>query len=319
MASTETDRDMRGKQRTRHRHSFWIRAAILGFSAALAPTPAASARPDIPIANFEVNDLSPALAEAEAGEMGTANQRILLVFDIDNTLLTMPQFLGSDQWFNYHAGLISGGRDPNFSTWDDLLAAQTALFSLASMKSTQEGTGVLIKQATSRGVDVFLLSARGPELYDATTRELRRNQIVLNAPRACSFAICNLSGIYRDADIRRAITALGGTPTRTPYRDVVIRDGVMLASAQDKGTMLRVLLAAIPSGSYDKIIFVDDSQKNIDSVATSGLPIPLSLYHYNRVQTAITKKEIENGERQWRKFRSTVCAIVSAPFCQLKP
>lgn len=293
--------------------------AIWSLCATLAPANAAFAQASTRIARYDTNDLSVAVAEAKSDKASTPNERVLLVFDIDNTLLTMPQFMGSDQWFNYHAGLISAGKDPGFSKFEELIAAQTALFSLASMKPTQDDAGFLIDQANSDGVDVFLLSARGPELYSATKRELNSNRIAFTAPQACSFVICSLSGIYGDADIRRAIGASGGRPALSPYRGIVIRDGMMLVSGQDKGTMLRVLLTAIPTGTYSKIIFVDDTQKNIDSVAASGIPVPLSLYHYNRVPTAVTASEVEEGKRQWTKFRETVCAIMSAPFCQSKP
>ena len=310
---------MRKKPWIQNCHTLWTNVAILGLCATLTPPTAALAQSEPLIARYDVNDLSLAVAEAKTDQEGTASQRILLVFDIDNTLLTMPQFLGSDQWFNYHAGLISAGKDTDFSKFEELIAAQTALFSLASMKPTQDDVGNLIDQANSHGVDVFLLSARGPDLYSATKRELSRNRIAFTVPQACSFVICSLGGSYGDAEIRRAIGAFGGRPAPSPYREIVIRDGIMLVSGQDKGTMLRVLLAAIPAGTYKKIIFVDDTQKNIDSVAASGIPLTLSLYHYTRVPTAITTKEVEDGKRQWTKFTETACAIVSAPFCKSKP
>lgn len=303
------------------RPNYYLRvgAALLGLCVALGSASPGSAQSASPIARYEAIDLSTAVADAEASKDAAAGHRVLIVFDIDNTLMTMPQFLGSDQWFNYHAGLVSTAKDPDFASFGDLIAAQTALFSLATMKPTQDDTGQLIEKASAAGVDVFLLSARGPELFNATKRELDRNGITFRAPQTCSFIICNLGGAYGDVEIRRAVTSFGGTAAPNPYRGIIIRDGIMMVAGQDKGTMLRVLLAAIPSGPYDKIVFVDDTQKNIDSVAASGLPVPLSLYHYTRVPTAISGKDIHESDRQWRVFKGSICSLLVASICQIKP
>ena len=273
----------------------------------------------LPIDRHEAEDLGAAVSEAIADRGPTIGNRVLLIFDIDNTLLTMPQFLGSDQWFNYHAGLISSGKDASFRTFNDLIAAQTALFSLGTMKPTQEDAGSLIGRAKSNGVDVYLLSARGPELYNVTRRELNRNGIVFQAEPACSYVICSLSGAYSDADIRRAITSFGGKVSSSPYREIVIRDGVMMVAGQDKGNMLRVLLAALAASRYDKIIFVDDTQKNIDSVTSSDIPVALSVYHYTRIPTAVSDQQIAQGDRQWNRIRTTICSVVAVTFCEAKP
>lgn len=296
-----------------------VGAVLLGLGFALGSASPGSAQSTSQIARYEANDLSTAVADAERSKAAAPNRHVLIVFDIDNTLMTMPQFLGSDQWFNYHAGLVTAAKDPDFASFGDLIAAQTALFSLAAMKPTQDETGQLLEKASAAGVDVYLLSARGPELFNATKRELDRNGITLRAPQTCSFIICSLGGAYGDVEIRRAVASFGGTSAPNPYRQIVIRDGIMLVAGQDKGTMLRVLLAAIPSGPYDKIVFVDDTQKNIDSVAASGLPVPLALYHYTRVPTALSSKDIKDSDRQWKVFKGTVCSVVFASFCQMKP
>lgn len=283
-------------------------------AAASAQTPATTT-PSVVI--HDTDDLDVAVADALASRSEGANHRVLLIFDIDNTLLTMPQFLGSDQWFNYHAGQITAGKDPDFAAFSDLIAVQTTLFSLGSMRTTQPEVGSLIEKANSAGVDVYLLSARGPELYSVTKRELGRNSIAFQAPVACSFVICSLGGSYGDNEIRHAITATGGTAQASTYREIVMRDGVMMVAGQDKGTMLRVLLAALLPKAYDRIIFVDDTQKNIDSVAAAQVSVPISLYHYTRIQTTPARSEIDASGRQWKALRRTICISLTASTCQL--
>lgn len=263
----------------------------------------------------DTDDLNVAVAEALASRSEGANHRVLLIFDIDNTLLTMPQFLGSDQWFNYHAGQITAGKDPDFAAFSDLIAVQTTLFSLGSMHPTQSDVGSLIEKANNAGIDIYLLSARGPELYSVTKRELGRNSIAFQAPVACSFVICSLGGSYGDSEIRHAIMAAGGTAQTPSYREIVMRDGVMMVAGQDKGTMLRVLLAALLPKTYDQIIFVDDTQKNIDAVAAAQVSMPISLYHYTRIQTTPARNDLDTSERQWKALRRTICISLTTSIC----
>ena len=264
----------------------------------------------------ETSDLTVPVADAIASLGRNSQQHILLVFDIDNTLLTMPQFLGSDQWFNHHAGLISSGKDAAFGSIDELLAAQGAIFDLAVMKPTQDDAASLVRKAREEGVDIFLLSARGPALYDATRRELDRSGINFKAPQTCSIIICSVGGTIGDHDIRKAISAFGSTSSPGTYRDIALRDGIMMVAGQDKGTMLKVLLASIGSTSYDKIVFVDDTQANIDSVAASGILVPLTVFHYTKIPTSVEEQDVAIADQQWAQFKSTVCGAILAAFCR---
>src|SRR3546814_15022980 len=72
------------------------------------------------------------------------------------------------------------------------------------------------------------------DLYDATRRELDRNAIRFDAPYACAFFLCTGNGVYGDREIRAALAAIGENPPASPYRNILIRDGVMLVAGQDK-------------------------------------------------------------------------------------
>src|SRR3546814_7711249 len=95
------------------------------------------------------------------------------------------------------------------------------------------------------------------DLYDATRRELDRNAIRFDAPYACAFFLCTGNGVYGDREIRAALAAIGENPPASPYRNILIRDGVMLVAGQDKGVMLKLLLAAIGGRGYAGVVVAD--------------------------------------------------------------
>src|SRR3989338_3278004 len=67
-------------------------------------------------------------------------QNVLLVFDIDNTILTAENDLGSDQWFSWQEKIIKEpGCAPQCITTDinKLIEAQGTLFVLGKMLPTE--------------------------------------------------------------------------------------------------------------------------------------------------------------------------------------
>ncbi len=264
----------------------------------------------------ETTNLASAFHAAAEARLAGPRSRVLLVLDIDNTLLTMPQYLGSDRWFNHHSAEIAANTDPDFSDMGELIATQTALFGMASMKATEPDIPTLLADAERQGVDIFLLSARGPELYDATRRELDRNKLQFDAPYACSFFLCMTDGLYGDREIRAGLVALGEDPSDSPYRNILIRDGMMLAAGQDKGVMLKLLMGAIGGRSYDHVVVADDGRKNIDALAASHNPVPLALFYYRRVATSVTEEENRDARSQLNGLVAALCSALQSALCR---
>ena len=74
------------------------------------------------------------LALQQAERFGT--DRVLVIFDIDNTLLAMEQELGSDQWYDWQKELQK--EDPcSDMLVSNRLAVQGALFFASAMRPTQ--------------------------------------------------------------------------------------------------------------------------------------------------------------------------------------
>lgn len=297
-----------------------LRAIALASLAIVTANPVAArvesiAGPQSPVAIVETADLNSVLTEIARIRSDHDDGRVLVIFDIDNTLLTMPQALGGDAWFNYHADLVLSGEDPDFATMDALFEAQEMLFGFASMIPTQSDVPALFAEIESDNADIFLLSARGPTMYDATRQQLSRNGISLNAPVSCSFLICDPDGEFSSREVGQLLSRMGLSEVGAPARPFVMRDGLMLVAGQDKGKMLHLLLAALGGNRYDHVIFIDDSARNTTAVATSNPPVGLSVFHYTRFEEAVSAQQLADTHAKWQSIRSMVCASVQSRIC----
>ena len=290
--------------------------AALSIGAAPALARGDSGTISAPVAVHETADLGDAFRAANNARSAAPRGRVLLILDIDNTLLTMPQYLGGDGWFNHHAAMIAAGSDPDFRDMGELIAAQTMLFGIGSMRATEQGIPAMLTEAARQKIDLFLLSARGPDLYDATRRELDRSGLRIEAPYACSFFLCTDDGIYGDSEIRAALTAIGEVPQPSSYRKILIRDGVMLVAGQDKGVMLKLLMGAIGGQDYAHVVVADDGRKNIDALAASGNPVPMTLFHYRRIDPSVTAGEEKAARVRFQALTAALCAAVQSALCR---
>jgi len=203
-----------------------------------------------------------------AEQYGT--NEVLIVYDIDNTLLAMNQDLGSDQWFNWQASLISGGtlKDAVASDFPGLLSVQGKLYAMSSMSSPDSNTPPIVLNLQKRGFHSIVLTSRGFDYRDATSRELKRNgyqflQSSLNPKEGfpstyLPYDLKRLSdyGLSED-DVQKLKI---GTP-----RPVSFMDGLFMTSGQHKGAMLRTLLWKTDH-SFPAILFVDDQKKHCDAI-----------------------------------------------------
>ncbi|MBT8057510.1 MAG: DUF2608 domain-containing protein, partial [Gammaproteobacteria bacterium] len=94
--------------------------------------------PSEPLQNIlaATEDLSMVADEALQLADRLGREQVLVVFDIDNTLLAMEQGLGSDQWYYWQRDLAAS--DPcSGMLVDDRLKVQGALFFASAMRPTQ--------------------------------------------------------------------------------------------------------------------------------------------------------------------------------------
>lgn len=254
--------------------------------------------------------------QAEAmhlAELAGGPEKVLLVFDIDNTLLAMKQDISSDQWFNWQRNLPQD--DPrSVGDFEELLRVQGLLYSICSMRTTEPvRQPEVVRQLQLAGFTTLLLTSRGYQVRDATRRELLANGY--NFRKTTMAPQDGFAGPYFPYEVSR-IRESGITPdeaeqwladSRNPGqlkkpREVSYSEGVYMVAGQNKGAMLRMLLQK--SGHvdhYQHIVFVDDNSKNTKDVrdAFANQPVNVVTIRYAREDANVRRfNEDKNCEKQ---------------------
>lgn len=222
--------------------------------------------------------------------------QVLVVMDIDNTLLTADTDLGSDIWFMWQNGEIDGiTPTPEQKLTRDCVYKEAIglLYELGTMSLTDSLLPNYINQWQNDGVTVFALTSRSPKYRAATERELQRNQIFLDSSELRTIDGAELSFSYN-----------------YQKRDISYSNGIMMTTGLNKGEMLSHILGR--SGrSFKAIIFTDDTRKNIDSVKTwysTCNDMDIVLFHYTKIFTdrrkennnmLLTPEQAEKMDRDW--------------------
>ncbi len=189
---------------------------------------------------LELNDIYPKAIEL-AAKYGS-EENVLIIFDIDNTLLAMDRDLGSDQWYSWQSSL----ENDNINKISSLLDAQRALFFIGAMRLTQNNMPKFLIDLHERGFQTAALTARGLGSRLVTFRELKRNKI-------------EFSNSLFSTNSRKEFMPL----TSSSKQKVLYEDGVLMAAGQNKGAIFLELFSKSYSNKIKGIIFVDDKDYNI--------------------------------------------------------
>ena len=223
-------------------------------------------------------------------------ENVLVVLDIDNTVLTMTQNLGSDQWFNWqYYSCVKAEKKPNFcaaTNMGELLDLQAKLFAISPMVPTEKITPKVVRSIQDMGVKTMLLTSRGPNNRDATERELKRNgyDLTLNTigPKGgypsvfIPYELNNLKASGLTADDAK-VSKL------SKARKISFMNGVMMTSGLNKGIMLKTILAKTGS-EFKAIIFADDHKRHTDRVEAIFTPnknIEITTYRYGAIDPVV--------------------------------
>lgn len=189
---------------------------------------------------------------------------VLVVFDLDDTLLTMPNDLGGTGWWDWQYHLLGKhDKQAEASNLTGLLSAQSLLFSLAKMKPTDPMVPEWLANLRNRGVPMMILTARGSDFNRVTQQQL------LQAGLADDFAKDGVAVEGGEATVAGAFYPCGDSHAFS--RSVAYQHGVYYASGQNKGRLLRCFIQRHVSRpeSIKAVVFVDDTRKNIDDMAVA--------------------------------------------------
>lgn len=241
----------------------------------------------------ETADLADVTTDVLALVEQTGNDRILMVFDIDNTLLAMEQGLGADQWYEWQKDLADNDRCSTQNV-GNRFAVQGAIFFASAMRPTQADAAQQVKAIQETGVPVIALTSRGPDYRLQTFRELRRN----------GFSFTHSAIGPPGADNLPFIPVENGRLSR-------YEDGVFMTAGQHKGRMLYALLQKTGTAMPAVIVIADDKQKNLDAVKETfaALEVPVHAWRYNREDENVASFDPEQVHAEWKSIEAALRRI----------
>lgn len=234
----------------------------------------------------ETSDLTDVKSDALSLAKQLGNNNVLVVFDIDNTLLAMEQGLGADQWYDWQKELNSDDHC-NPQNVGNRFAAQGAIYFASAMRPTQADAASEVKSIQAQGIPVIALTSRGQDYRLQTFRELRRNGFDF------TFSAIGPAGGYAEP----FVPVNNGRMSR-------YEDGVFLTAGQHKGEMLQALLNKTNTPLPSVIIMTDDKQNNLDAVKqTFGeLNLPVHAWRYTGEDENVRNFDSQKAAQQWREI-----------------
>jgi hypothetical protein len=240
-------------------------------------------------------------------------EHVLLVLDIDNTVMSMDTDLGSDHWFEWQNYLLNNEQtSPHLvgKTLPELLKVQGILYDRGKMHPTQDEEPQLIGGLQKLGLATILLTSRGPEFRGPTERELKR----------CGY------------DFKSTALPVHDVPTETykPYdpaqpkksgltaeelkkyklgdpRPVLFTNGIFMTAGQHKGMMLLTLLKN-SNRDIKAIVYVDDNVRHVGSVFSAAVArnIEVSSFQFQHEDLIVQRFQYSDKadmDAQWAAIR----------------
>ena len=214
-------------------------------------------------------------------------KKVLVVLDIDNTLLTTPkhchspyalqcQYLGGVAWYSWQRSMLGSDKHSSSLVANNLPklnAIQNFLFTLTPMELVEHSIPRVISQIKRQGVQVIIETARSPSMASVTEQQLALHHIQnFWSPWASQQRTQQINQCMKSHQLKKGMFA----------------KGVFYVDGSDKGKSLACFLKAFPEHPVDLVVFVDDSARNIDDIKQAlGDQYRLALFHSVKMQPAV--------------------------------
>lgn len=241
----------------------------------------------------ETADLADVTADALALAEQAGKDRILMVFDIDNTLLAMEQGLGADQWYDWQKALANNDAC-SAQNVGNRFAVQGALYFASAMRPTQPDAADQVEAIQAAGIPVIALTSRGQDYRLQTFRELRRSGY------SFTWSAIGPPGGYDEPFVPVESGRLSS-----------YEDGVFLTAGQHKGEMLYALLQKTNTSLPAVIVMADDKQKNLDAVKETfgALDVPVRAWRYTGEDDNVANFDPEQAHANWKSIEEALRQI----------
>lgn len=277
------------------------------------------------VSAMSIEDIMP-LVDDKVQSYGA--DRVLVVFDVDDTLLTMSQDLGGVGWYDWQDALGDEPGDQAGEIGSTLLDVQGVLFEAARMKPVEETTLSVLNNLRQRGVATHGLTARGPDYFGATYRELRKNDLELGIHTDCKAPLCARPGVLTFEEVQASLlndftaAELDEIGLKSS-RPAIVGNGILMVAGQHKGLMLHLLIKSYPESDFDAVIFIDDAASNVDDLleVAEFMPQAVTIVHYERLNhhnAALQndRKRISEAAAAWEGIETAICATMTARVCE---
>jgi len=189
----------------------------------------------------------------------------LVIFDIDNTILELPDGKGSPQWV---MALIKHGQSLGLDytqAYNIIKPVIHDIFMTTVVKPVEPETALIIAQLQQQNIHVIGLTARSTPTVNDTIKHLDSIAISLKS-----------TGLSLKSPLEIA---------HLPFpNEIQYQEGILFCGFNPKGSMLQTLLKST-AYTPEKIIFVDDQIKDLASVEKTAaeMKIPFIGFHYTHL------------------------------------
>ncbi len=227
------------------------------------------------------------------------SDKVLIVLDIDNTILTSSAELGGDLWYRWQTKKLSikpSSEQTIKCLYNDAIVM---LYELNPMNLVDENISLLINNWQNTNT-VIALTSRSPKNRTATERELNKYNIFFEKEPIKDE---NNRLLILDYKLSRAFSYI---------------NGIMMTTGMNKGIMINRILYRT-NRQYEAIVFVDDSVKNIKNVENifKKDSINVKLFYYTKVDqerikkngSLFTKEDASRLSKEWATLEKNLKLI----------
>ena len=230
-------------------------------------------------------------------------EQVLIVFDIDNTILTSNVDLGGDVWYQWQTGKLNikptEKQKVKKCFYEDAIGL---LYELGTTNLTDKRLPEYIGNWQNKGVSIMALTSRSSKYRFPTERELIKHGV--------DFSISPLKSIEGNEVIYNYKLE----------RPLSYLNGIMMTTGMNKGKMLELILGRT-GRNFECIVFIDDSKHNIENMAkefNNNLDIDMNIIHYQKVINdrkkanggeVLTQEQVNKMAEDWDKLQKTLNEI----------
>ena len=250
--------------------------------------------------------------------MNIGAEHVLLVLDIDNTMLAMNHDLGSDQWFEWQKYLLDN--EPRFERiwWPSRSTGcsrrRACSTTWADMHPPQPDLPAIIGRLQELGIATLVLTSRGPEFRASTERELNAMRLRFRSHGTAGARMCraaailpyDLDDLEADGLTEQDVVAF---KLHEP-RPVSYANGVFMTAGQPKGIDAADACSTYADARHQggRLCRRQHPPRGVRvSRPLRAASIEITAFHYTREDTRVKRFQYgdkEDVDRRWQKARA---------------